>query len=54
MIYNSFVYNLQVRNSIQTDPASNFLLLRSTHKEECEMQMLFGKNQHTASAVGVI
>lgn len=48
------MYNLQVTNNIQTDPAGDFLVLRSTHKEECEMQVLYRRNQCTASAVGII
>lgn len=48
------MYNLQVRNNIEVDSAGDFLLLRSTHKEECEMQVLYRKNQHGASAVWVI
>lgn len=53
-MYNVFVYNLLVRNNVQTDSAGDFLLLRSTHKKGCEMQVLYRRNQHTASAVGVI
>lgn len=41
-MYNVFVYNLLVRNNIQTDSAGDFLLLRSTHKKGCEMRSFIG------------